>query len=106
MEVFGHLFPEHRLLSGCGERIKSKKPFGRKTGGLTGQPVECREKQSCDEEHEKTESDLYSDQRVHQATARVWVLAAFERARRRNCGGAQRRRQAKQKRYTEGERHA
>ena len=35
-------------------------PLRRKTGGLTGQPVERGDKQAGDEEHEETEGDLYA----------------------------------------------
>ena len=52
---------------------------------------EIRDKQSGDEMHEKTEGDLYGDQRMHLAPARVRVFSAFERAGRLHRRGAQRR---------------
>ena len=70
------------------------------------QAVERGDKQSGDEQHQKTEGHLRRDQRVHQAPPRVRVVAAFERAGRLDRRGAQRRRQAEQQHHAEGQRQA
>ena len=70
------------------------------------QAVEGGDEQTGDEEHQEAEGDLHGDQRMHEAAARVRIVAAFECAGRLDGGGAQRRRQTEQQRHGEGQRQA
>ena len=90
-QVFRHLVPEDRRLGAMGSGLQIENAFGRKARGLIRQPVERRHEQSGHEMDHETEGDLRGNQRVHQAAPRMRIFAAFERARRLDCRGAQRR---------------
>src|SRR5437667_351754 len=96
--MFGHLIPERRLLRVLGERFQIENPFGGKARGLIRQPVEGSDEQAGYEMHNETEGDLYGDQSMHDAAARVRIFSSLERADRLDGRSPQSRGQAEQER--------
>ena len=105
-QTIGHLVPIEGRLGPARDGLQVENAVWRKADGLTGQPVEGGGKEACDEDDDKTESNLERNQPAHEPAPRMRIGSALHHQGRPHGRGADGGDEAEQERHGAGQREA